>query len=113
MIEHWTGQLNALREGKLLSWCSVFCSSLLTLYIEEHSARERFVADYGGFLPDDLCPYVSDLPVRWTIEGDGRESSVTLSNSVILEVRVLYPFQLGHWSINSSTTSGREKFRSI
>ena len=86
---------------------------MLILYAEEHSARERFIADYGGFLPDDLCPYVSDTPVRWTIENDGRESSVTLSNSVVLEVRAPYSFQLVHLSINSDTTSGEEKFRSI
>ncbi|KAF8340428.1 autophagy-related protein 17 [Cantharellus anzutake] len=68
MIERWTMELGALRDEELL-------------------ARERFIADHGGFLPDDLCPYVSDMPVRWTIEGDGRESNATLSDSIVLEAK--------------------------
>lgn len=90
----------------------LFCSNLLIVYAEELSARERFIGDYGGFLPDDLCPYVSDLPVRWTIDGDGRESSATLSNSVVLEVSALCPLQLAQLSIIPNVTSGQEEFGS-
>jgi len=79
LIDGWSAQLNSLRD-------------------EEMAARERFIADHGGFLPDDLCPYVPDLPTKWVIECDGVDGTVSLTASVVMEAKKNLGFREGELS---------------
>ena len=49
-------------------------------------ARERFINDHGRFLPEDLCPYIPDVPLMYVLDQEGSEGAVNLEASVIAEV---------------------------
>ena len=49
-------------------------------------ARERFINDHGRFLPEDLCPYIPDLPLMYVLDQEGSEGAVNLEASVVAEV---------------------------
>ncbi|KAG8905040.1 autophagy protein 17 [Tulasnella sp. 403] len=54
---------------------------------DEMAQRERFFAEQGQFLPDDLCPFVADRPVRWVVEFEGDETLPHLQESILAEAR--------------------------
>lgn len=68
---------------------SLGLSLMVQLAIDEMTTRERFIGEYGGYLPDDLCPYVADLPARWLVESEGTDGAALLEESVVEEVRAL------------------------
>ncbi|KAF8312517.1 hypothetical protein DL93DRAFT_2059880 [Clavulina sp. PMI_390] len=53
---------------------------------EESEARQRFINDHGGFLPDDLCPYIPDQPLNYIIDWQGSEGAVTLDEDIVADV---------------------------
>lgn len=54
-------------------------------FLEEILSRDRFIAEQGSFLPDDLCPFVGDQPGRLDV-AVGEETLLDLQESVLLEV---------------------------
>jgi autophagy-related protein 17 len=55
-------------------------------FTEEIRHREQFLNEQGGFLPDDLCPFVGDQPLRWAIEAVGDETLPHIQESLLQEV---------------------------
>ncbi|KAG8988637.1 autophagy protein 17 [Tulasnella sp. 427] len=49
--------------------------------------RENFILEHGQVLPDDLCPFVQDLPVRWAVDVIGEETLPDIQESVLVDAR--------------------------
>jgi len=60
---------------------------LQALRTEEMEARERFIHDHGRFLPEDLCPYIPDLPLMYVLDQEGSEGAVNLEASLVAEAK--------------------------
>lgn len=81
--------------------------------------RERFFAEQGEYLPDDLCPFIADLPVRWTIDSIGDESCPVIdsrllekvsphSHLIYLLIDVHIPGQKAQRSVDQAAARSRE-----
>jgi autophagy-related protein 17 len=68
MVQGMIAQLDAIRE-------------------EEIALREQFFAEQGDFLPDDLCPFVADLPAKWTVESIGDETCPAIEPSLLVRAQ--------------------------
>jgi hypothetical protein len=55
--------------------------------IEEISHREQFFKAEGGYLPEDLCPYVGDMPAILEVAVSSDEVSVAIDSEYVAEVR--------------------------
>jgi len=62
-------------------------AQLQALRTEEMEARERFINDHGRFLPEDLCPYIPDLPLMYVLDQEGSEGAVNLEAGVVAEAK--------------------------
>ncbi|KAI3998337.1 hypothetical protein K525DRAFT_282498 [Schizophyllum commune Loenen D] len=57
---------------------------------EEMQVRERFNAEHGAFLPEDICLCIGNAPTRWDIvplAGDTREALPNIEPDLIEEAR--------------------------
>ncbi|KAG8962315.1 autophagy protein 17 [Tulasnella sp. 425] len=54
---------------------------------DEIVLRESFILQHGQVLPDDLCPFVQDLPVRWAVEVIGEETLPDIQESTLIDAR--------------------------
>jgi len=84
IIRGMNEQLQALRQGKPddvhLWWATHSC-------IEEISHREQFFKAEAAYLPEDLCPYVGDLPTMLEVTALTDEVPVAVDSEYISEVR--------------------------
>ncbi|KAG8860805.1 autophagy protein 17 [Serendipita sp. 411] len=83
IIQGMNEQLRAMRQGTshLLETTS---SKLLA---EEMSHREQFSKKEGAYLPEDLCPFVSDLPTVFEISAYDEEVPVSVDSQYVIEVQ--------------------------
>ena len=49
-------------------------------------ARESFFDDQGPYIPEDLCPFVADLPAKWTVSSSGDENLPELDEEEVRNV---------------------------
>ncbi|KAG9055691.1 autophagy protein 17 [Serendipita sp. 407] len=54
---------------------------------EEMSHREQFSKKEGAYLPEDLCPFVSDLPTVFEISAYDEEVPVSVDSQYVIEVQ--------------------------
>ncbi|KIO18544.1 hypothetical protein M407DRAFT_31798 [Tulasnella calospora MUT 4182] len=54
---------------------------------DEIVLREGFVLEHGQVLPDDLCPFVQDLPVRYAVDVIGEETLPDIQESILVDAR--------------------------
>ncbi|KAG9047966.1 autophagy protein 17 [Tulasnella sp. UAMH 9824] len=54
---------------------------------DEIVLRENFILEHGQVLPDDLCPFVQDLPVRWAVDIIGEETLPDIQESILVDAR--------------------------
>ncbi|TFK72955.1 hypothetical protein BDN72DRAFT_271834 [Pluteus cervinus] len=57
---------------------------------EETHLRDRFNAEHGAFLPEDLCLCVGNPPTRWEVtpwEGEGREVLPDIDRELLVQAR--------------------------
>ncbi|KAG8895177.1 autophagy protein 17, partial [Tulasnella sp. 408] len=52
---------------------------------DEIVLRENFILEHGQVLPDDLCPFVQDLPVRWAVDIIGEETLPDIQESILVD----------------------------
>ncbi|KAG8932816.1 hypothetical protein FRC02_000500 [Tulasnella sp. 418] len=67
-LEHMLGRLEQLRD-------------------EEISYRERFFQDQGQYLPEDLCPFLADLPPKYLVQTIDDDLLPDLEPSFVAEAR--------------------------
>ncbi|KDQ17770.1 hypothetical protein BOTBODRAFT_29923 [Botryobasidium botryosum FD-172 SS1] len=60
---------------------------LQNLRDDEIAQRERFLAEEEHYLPPDLCPFVGDAPVVWTLHSDGEDELPDLTASIVLDAQ--------------------------
>lgn len=66
-----------------------------SLFIEEISHREQFFKAEGAYLPEDLCPYVGDMPVMLEVAASSDEVSVAIDSEYVAEVRLIASYLAG------------------
>ena len=56
---------------------------------EEIAHREKFLNAAGAYLPEDLCPFVSDMPTVFEVTSGENEVAVDVESQYVTEVRPL------------------------
>lgn len=54
--------------------------------LEETQRRHEFFTQEGEFIPEDLCPFVTDPPARWTLANAGEDDSRVIEEGLLEEV---------------------------
>ncbi|KAJ2707839.1 hypothetical protein FB645_000401 [Coemansia sp. IMI 203386] len=69
-------------QGRLYAVVEDMRSQLDNMYMEEVRERAGFVDRFGMFLPSDLCPFIQDPPMQFTVEevGDGERLASVMSH---------------------------------
>lgn len=91
MVAEVQTRLNVLWQGAASLPACHLCRGLTTwggVCADETLGRQSFENQYKDFLPKDLCPSINDHPDRYSIELDKCDGAVSLSESVVLEVRI-------------------------
>ena len=59
---------------------------LLAMREEENAHRENFLKVAGAFLPEDLCPFVADMPTIFEVASGENEVAVDIDSQYVAEV---------------------------
>ncbi|KAG8775002.1 autophagy protein 17 [Ceratobasidium sp. 428] len=54
---------------------------------EEIQKRHEFFTSEGEFIPEDLCPFVTDPPARWTLTNTGEDDGRVIDDGLLEEAR--------------------------
>ena len=82
-------------------------------FIEEISHREQFFKAEGAYLPEDLCPYVGDMPALLEVAASSDEVSVAIDSEYIAEVRETRVVFCGEHDITLGATLYNERSKQI
>ncbi|KDN47821.1 hypothetical protein RSAG8_03241, partial [Rhizoctonia solani AG-8 WAC10335] len=54
---------------------------------EEIQRRHEFFTQEGEFIPEDLCPFVTDPPARWSLTNTGEDDGRVIEEGLLEEAR--------------------------
>ncbi|KAF8704742.1 Autophagy protein Apg17, partial [Rhizoctonia solani] len=54
--------------------------------LEETQRRHEFFTQEGEFIPEDLCPFVTDPPARWSFANTGEDDGRVIAEGLLEEV---------------------------
>ncbi|CAE6442611.1 unnamed protein product [Rhizoctonia solani] len=54
---------------------------------EETQRRHEFFTQEGEFIPEDLCPFVTDPPARWSLANTGEDDGRVIEEGLLEEAR--------------------------
>ncbi|CAE6406702.1 unnamed protein product [Rhizoctonia solani] len=54
---------------------------------EEIQRRHEFFTQEGEFIPEDLCPFVTDPPARWSLANTGEDDGRVIAEGLLEEAR--------------------------
>lgn len=67
-------ELNRMHEGKFLHSIPFFYLYLICICVEENQKRQNFADEHGRYLPQSMCPVISEPAVRYSLSGDFKAS---------------------------------------